>query len=241
MNRCEPPIPRAAPLAGLLGMALIFLLLCLMPLILVDTMRSALEKLHLSPRAALLVVFGLFAGGMINLPIHRIEREDEQVMEHFGAWSLLPWTPRFRRMRRDTLVAVNVGGGLIPAALAGWEIAHVSREGGWPVAALGLVAGVNVMACHRFAWLVPGIGIALPGIVSPGVSLLGTWLLLPAGQYDAVRASVAFTAGVLGPLLGADLLHLKDIARVTAGVVSIGGAGTFDGIVLSGILAALLA
>jgi uncharacterized membrane protein len=52
---------------------------------------------------------------------------------------------------------------------------------------------------------------------------------------------VAFVAGVLGPLIGADLFHLKDISRVSAGILSIGGAGTFDGIVLSGILAALLA
>ena len=54
------------------------------------------------------------------------------------------------------------------------------------------------------------------------------------------RAPVAFVAGVLGPLVGADLLHLKDIGRISTGLLSIGGAGTFDGIVLSGLLAAIL-
>jgi uncharacterized membrane protein len=52
---------------------------------------------------------------------------------------------------------------------------------------------------------------------------------------------IAYVAGNLGPLVGADLLHLKEILRVPAGMLSFGGAGTFDGIVLSGILAALLA
>ncbi|HBP90739.1 MAG TPA: hypothetical protein DD706_23965, partial [Nitrospiraceae bacterium] len=53
--------------------------------------------------------------------------------------------------------------------------------------------------------------------------------------------SVAFIAGVLGPLLGADVLHMREIPNIATGMASIGGAGTFDGIVLSGILAAYLA
>ena len=54
---------------------------------------------------------------------------------------------------------------------------------------------------------------------------------------------VGYAVGVfvLGPLFGADLLHLRDFTRVSVGVLSIGGAGTFDGIVLSGMVAALLA
>jgi uncharacterized membrane protein len=47
--------------------------------------------------------------------------------------------------------------------------------------------------------------------------------------------------GVLGPLIGADLLHLRDIKTLETGIASIGGAGTFDGIVLSGIVADYLA
>ena len=56
-----------------------------------------------------------------------------------------------------------------------------------------------------------------------------------------VRVAAAFIAGVLGPLIGADLLHLRDIRTIATGMLSIGGAGTFDGIVLSGIFAAVLA
>ena len=52
---------------------------------------------------------------------------------------------------------------------------------------------------------------------------------------------VALAAGVLGPLIGADLLHLRGIEVIETGVARISGAGTFDGIVLSGIVAAYLA
>lgn len=54
-------------------------------------------------------------------------------------------------------------------------------------------------------------------------------------------APVAFPAGVLAPLIGADLFHLRDMEKIDTGVAGIGGAGTFDGIVLSGIVAAYLA
>jgi uncharacterized membrane protein len=54
-------------------------------------------------------------------------------------------------------------------------------------------------------------------------------------------ALVAYVAGVVGPLIGADVLHLREIEQSAVGMASIGGAGTFDGIVLSGIIAAYLA
>ena len=38
-------------------------------------------------------------------------------------------------------------------------------------------------------------------------------------------------------LFGADIMHLKDLEKIGSGVVSIGGAGTFDGIFLTGVFA----
>ncbi len=70
---------------------------------------------------------------------------------------------------------------------------------------------------------------------SPIIAAILALLLAP----DAAPP-VAFLIGVMGPLIGADLLHLKDIEAAETGVASIGGAGTFDGIVLSGIIAAYL-
>ena len=54
-------------------------------------------------------------------------------------------------------------------------------------------------------------------------------------------AHLAYISGVLGVLIGADMLRLNTIAALGTPVAAIGGAGTFDGIFLTGIIAALLA
>jgi uncharacterized membrane protein len=51
---------------------------------------------------------------------------------------------------------------------------------------------------------------------------------------------VAYVSGVLGTLIGADLSNLGVIPKLGAPIASIGGAGTFDGVFLSGIIAVLL-
>ena len=76
----------------------------------------------------------------------------------------------------------------------------------------------------------------MPGLVPAAIAAILALLFAPG---DA--APVAYVAGVAGPLIGADLLHLREIEASAVGVASIGGAGTFDGIVLSGIVAAYLA
>jgi uncharacterized membrane protein len=54
-------------------------------------------------------------------------------------------------------------------------------------------------------------------------------------------APLAYAGGSLGTLIGADLLNLPRIEELGAPVASIGGAGTFDGIFLAGIIAVLIA
>ena len=54
-------------------------------------------------------------------------------------------------------------------------------------------------------------------------------------------AALAYVAGTLGVLIGADLLRLRDVCRLGVPMASIGGAGTFDGIFITGIVAVLLA
>lgn len=92
------------------------------------------------------------------------------------------------------------------------------------------------MVCYWMAQPTEGIGIAMPGLFPPLIAAISALLLVPDQAFP-----VAFIAGVLGPLIGADLLHLRDMSKISTGIASIGGAGTFDGIVLSGIMAAYLA
>jgi uncharacterized membrane protein len=124
--------------------------------------------------------------------------------------------------------------------LAVWQVRHVWEAGGWPLTALVISMLADVAVCYRLARPVPGLGILLPGFAAAMVAVGMSWLLLSGPVELPYRPPVAFVAGVLGPLVGADLLHLRHITRVPVGMLSIGGAGTFDGIVLSGFLAALL-
>ena len=76
----------------------------------------------------------------------------------------------------------------------------------------------------------------MPRLFPPLLAALSALLLVPDHA-----PPLAFVAGVQGPLIGADMPHLRDIEKIATGIASIGGAGTFDGIVLSGIVAAYLA
>lgn len=211
-------------------------LVVLFPLLFGEVMATSLVKLHLSPQTALALLVGIIAGGLVNIPVRRTRRTvviEVHPLATFGVHDL--W-PRLRRVRRDVIVAVNVGGCLIPTGLAIYEVLWLYRADPRLLWAVGVASIVNVAICYRLAQPVPRVGIALPGLV-PALVAAALALVLAPEQAPAV----AYVAGVAGPLIGADLLHLKDIERVAAGVLSIGGAGTFDGIVLSGIVAAYLA
>jgi len=89
---------------------------------------------------------------------------------------------------------------------------------------------------HMLAYPVQGVGIAVPIFVPPVVTAIVAVLI--AREHAAV---LAYVGGSLGTLIGADLLNLGVVRGLGAPVASIGGAGTFDGIFLTGVLAVLLA
>jgi len=89
---------------------------------------------------------------------------------------------------------------------------------------------------HKIARPVPGLGIATPMFVPPLAAALTALIINPHWA-----TPTAYVAGTLGTLIGADILNLHRIKQLNAPVASIGGAGTFDGIFLTGILAVLLA
>lgn len=130
-----------------------------------------------------------------------------------------------------SVLAINVGGALIPAALS----LYLLLRGAAPPTALLGVALVGLVV-HRIARPLPGVGIAVPVIVPPLLAAGSGLLIAPAAA-----PAFAYVAGSLGTLIGADLGHLGTLRRLGGPVASIGGAGTFDGIFVTGILAVLLA
>ncbi len=236
----DPFYPRRTsfmPMLGCLTVAFAFLFMCLLPFFLVDMMQTALTRLRLPPLVASFSVLGILLGSLVNIPVYRFARDQEQAEIVWGAFQIGALSPRYRRLRTETVIAVNVGGCVIPTLLALWQIRILSSAGFQTMVLALVVTLANIAIAWRAARPVPGVGIMMPGLLSPLVAVGLTWLLDIPEDY---RTPTAFVAGVMGPLVGADLLHLKDISRVSIGLLSIGGAGTFDGIVLSGLLAALL-
>jgi uncharacterized membrane protein len=218
---------------GCLSLAAALILLAVLPWIFVDFLETALLKLQIGPRAAALIVMGILIGSLINIPVKRIARTDKVPVDPLAVFGLGGYWPQLTRARSEIVVAVNVGGCVIPASLASYEALLLMRRG----AAVALAGAIllNVLVCYRVARPVAGVGILVPGLVPPLAAALSALLLAPEQA-----TPVAFVAGTFGPLVGADLLHLRRIDRMGTGIVSIGGAGTFDGILLSGIVALYL-
>lgn len=224
------------PVLILLSLVGAFVLMALLPLLFAELMVASLDKLHLSGPAALFLVVAIVLGGFVNIPVRRIRRRANIVVHPLAAFGILDQWPRVQRVSQETVVAVNLGGCLIPVGIAVYEIVCLVASDVRLLGALGIGALVNILVCFRLARMVPGVGIALPSLVPALVSAILALLLAPEQA-----PPVAFIAGVAGPLVGADLLHLKNVEDIPSGIISVGGAGTFDGIILSGIIAAYLA
>jgi uncharacterized membrane protein len=217
------------PLIFLFMLALFGLLVLLFLLIMVGAIGYAFDKIGLDP----VVVFALLAacliGSSINVPVHRMRNDSvmrAQVVSFFGLRFRVPTLAR-----RETVIAVNVGGAIIPCAVAVYLLAST----GYPFQALIGVAAVAAVS-KLLARPVPGLGIAMPAFIPPIVAALVALILAPEQG-----PMLAYISGTFGVLIGADLLNLKNLTALRAPVVSIGGAGTFDGIFLTGIIAVLLA
>ncbi len=219
-----------------LTLLLFIILLAMLPFVFGQLFTAALIKLKLDPTTALLVVIGIFIGSAINIPVKRVPRTESMLADPLAVFGLAGRWPSLMQVRRETVIAVNVGGCLIPVMLAVYETAHLLAAGWEAFSGLLLTVIINTIVCFRMAQPIEGIGIAIPGLFPPLIAAMSALLLVPEEA-----PPVAFVAGVLGPLIGADRLHLRDVSKLSTGIASIGGAGTFDGIVLSGIVAAYLA
>jgi uncharacterized membrane protein len=209
---------------------LVGVFLVLVALLQIGVLRYAYMRLGIGPGGALLLLLGSLIGSYFNIPVaelhgHQIAAGRE--ITFYGMRYVVPVlveTP-------GTVIAVNVGGALIPGVMSLYLLA---RHGLW---ARGAIATVCVaIICHLLADPVPGLGIALPVFV-PALAAAVVGLLLSPRR----AAPLAYIGGSLGTLIGADLLNLGKIQGLGAPVASIGGAGTFDGIFLVGVLAVLIA
>jgi uncharacterized membrane protein len=216
-----------------LGMLLVLMLALaaglLWAVFLVGGIEYAYHRIGVSEGAMFGVVFGSLLGGAINIPIARLPARSAggaREVQAFGVRYRIPAAPD----QSTTTLAVNLGGAVIPTGMSVYLLVHDKL--GWQAAAG--VAFVAVLV-HLIARPVKGMGIAIPGLIPP---LLAAGISLAIDPHLA--APLAYVSGSLGTLIGADLSNLNKLSSLGGGVASIGGAGTFDGVFLSGIVAVLL-
>ncbi|MFA9461155.1 DUF1614 domain-containing protein [Thiohalorhabdus methylotrophus] len=197
----------------------------------VGVLAIAVGKLGLSTEALLLLLFGSLLGSGINLPLFTMRAEAPPELPSHPAYYLGLLRPR-QPFRGRTQVAVNLGGCLIPVAFS----IYLWNLHALPLAQIVVAVSLVTMVSYFASRPIPGLGIGMPLFVAPIAAALVAWLL---GGPE--KPSVAYIAGTLGVLTGADLLRIGDIRKMGSPLASIGGAGTFDGIYLTGIVAVLLA
>ena len=172
---------------------------------------------------------------MINIPVKQIESEEPMYQEKevyfYGVRYVIPTVEK-----KKTVIAVNLGGAVIPVLISLYELIRLLAYGQFYLFTASIISIIIIAAvCHHFAKPVKGLGIAIPTFIPPLVTAAVALLL----AFHAPTV-VAYVGGTLGTLIGADLMNLNRIADLGAPVTSIGGAGTFDGIFLTGVLAVLL-
>jgi uncharacterized membrane protein len=217
------------PLTFLFMILFFFYIIFFFFMVQINLIALAFAKIGIPSEYVFTALFFSLVGSFINIPIKRIPQHtmtNETIIRFFGSRYRIPnW------QTMETVLAVNVGGAIIPVMIS---IYLLFKTGLWERAAVA--TAIMTIVTYRFAKPIRGVGIALPAFLPPIIAALVSVIIAYHGA-----PVVAYICGTIGTLIGADILNLKKIEDLGAPVASIGGAGTFDGIFLNGIIAVLLA
>lgn len=213
-----------------LSIFLILLFILLLPLffflIQIEIIRLALGKIGLSPSSAFLILLLSLIGSMVNIPIYTKEAtiippesSPFSIFQFFG----MPYE------HTKQVIAINLGGCIIPLLLCIYLLPKA------PLLPTFFATIITTLVCFHISAVVPGLGVRIPAFIPPLVAVGLAFIFSPGNKIP-----VAYISGVLGVIIGADILNIPHLGRYP-GIMSIGGAGVYDGIFLVGIISALLA
>jgi uncharacterized membrane protein len=210
----------------------LLILAFLFALIEIHVINYAFTLAGLPPGLAFAALLASLFGSYINIPVKRLEGGDlhpTTVIAHHGIRYRVPQT----RWDNSTILAVNLGGAIVPVLISAYLLAHQPEI----LLRAAIATLIVTLVVNRSARPIRGLGIATPIFIPPIIAALAGYFLGGAAH----AAPVAYIGGTLGTLIGADILNIGRLKDLGAPVASIGGAGTFDGIFLTGIVAVLLA
>jgi uncharacterized membrane protein len=183
---------------------------------------QALRKLGISANAAVLIIFLCLIGSTINIPlttrpVESIASIRQPLFNYQG----------FPDIEEKQTIAINVGGAIIPLLIC----LYLLRKA--PLVRTIIATIICSLIVYKLARPVPMVGVTVPVFIPPLTAATLALILSPRNP-----TPVAYISGVLGVIIGADLMNLNCLS--SPGIMSIGGAGVFDGIFMVGIISALL-
>ncbi len=231
--------------AALLFLVGLFFLFIFLPMSIV---AEAFSKLGLTPAQGVLMFIAILIGRTVNLPVFTSERL-VMVQRPASVRFSMDEMGRPMQIQEDSanelvkqVFAVNVGGCILPLLLSLTFLVSLHLDGkvdglyGWLGFALVMVAG----GCYAIAKADPFTGLRVPLFMPALMTFLSVFFFVP----EPFRPVAAYVAGTMGTLIGGNLIPLLT-PRIRNAVgtpqVAIGGAGTFGGVFVAGILAVLLA
>lgn len=197
--------------------------------------ETAFSRLGFGRVGTAIILFASLLGSSVNLPVGKVETRLPAISISFvKVFGIIYPIPTVAEGVTETIMAVNLGGAIIPSIVSLYLLTM------HPTLTLPSLMAILTVAflVYLIARPIAGVGIVTPFFMPPMIAALVAFMVI--GGFYPSTAAVAYIAGTLGTLIGADLLRLNVIPRLGAPVASIGGAGTFDGIFLTGIIAILL-
>jgi uncharacterized membrane protein len=189
---------------------------------------TAFRKLGFPPEYSVYFLFFSLLCSYINIPIKKVRSHVPVISDN--ASDVLRSGLSASSLKMYSTIAFNIGGAVIPLIMSLFLFSMAK-----PVEVLSGILLVTIII-HKIARPVKGSGIAIHALLPP---LLAAFVAIIISPQNA--PVIAYISGTFGCILGIDILNLKKIPDLGVPLVSIGGAGTFDAIFLTGIISVLLA
>jgi uncharacterized membrane protein len=203
-----------------------------------------IDDLGLPPEYVSFFLLLSLIGSYINLPVTTIESripiQTFREMKIFGVtWQI----PSISYGVSRTFIMVNLGGAVMPVITSIYLLIKTIPEcSNNPLStyfATLLVLIIVSILVNKSARIVKGLGIATPAYAPPLITVFSVILI---DMFFPLQCPIPITyiGGTIGTLIGADLMNFNKIPEIGTPLISIGGAGTFDGVFLTGILSMII-
>ncbi len=213
--------------ASVIAFSFIILVLVLI-FISLNIFGTAFRKLGFPPEYSVYYLFLSLPCSYVNIPIKKVRSRVSVISDK--ASDTLKSGLSASSLKMYTTIAINLGGAVIPILMSVFLSTMANL--------VEISAGILVMTIiiHKIARPVKGSGIAIHALIPPVLAAFVAIIISPQNA-----PIIAYISGTFGCILGIDILNLKKIPDLGVPLVSIGGAGTFDAIFMTGIISVLLA